>query len=149
MVISHWIFLQAFSACGWIAAICRSSSNISLTLWDHDRTVTAILRRWMRSNEASLELWTIIPAWWGLVPRVTLEGKLELHTEIKRKMKVDTNTKPRATRVADKSNQSCPLHHHSPPIRLHQSISSLMSDWILSASKVQGEGGVLLNFPND
>lgn len=52
-------------------------------------------------------------------------------SEIKQQMKGDISRPPRATCVVDKTNQS----PTSCPIRLHQSITARLSDWILSPSR--------------
>lgn len=121
-------------------ALCGSSSHDASSLWDLNRNVTAILKKWMRSNEASLDLWVISPAWWGQVLGWCRRGGGDLRT--KYQMKVDKNRQPRATRLADKSNQSCP-HHHLTSNKI-TSINNLSYEWldfVCFQSTREGEGG--------
>lgn len=125
-------------------APCGSSSDSAYSLWHLDSNVTVM---WMRSNEASLDLWAMKPR---LAIRVLGSHQgggrwiWELHTEIKYQKKVDTNHQPRATCVADKSNQSCPLHHLTS--NKITSINNLSYEW-LDFVCFQSAGGGCSIFP--
>lgn len=96
-------------------AVPRSYDSSSS--WNLDTNVTAFVKRWMSSSEGQgLDLCAITAARSlsedGSQVDARGEGLIwELHNEIKHQMKADTNRQLRATRVADKSNQSRPLHH--------------------------------------
>lgn len=124
-------------------APCGSSSDSAYSLWHLDSNVTVM---WMRSNEASLDLWTMNHRLAIRVPGSHRGGGgiWELHTEIKYPKKVDTNRQPRATCVADKSNQSCPLHHLTS--NKITSINNLSYEW-LDFVCFQSAGGGCSIFP--
>lgn len=67
---------------------------------------------------------------WGLI--------WELQKKIKHQIKVDMNRQLRARHVADKSNQSCPVHHLTS--NKITSINNLLYDWLDFVCLVQVQG---------
>lgn len=128
LMTNRWIFLQAI----WFDMI-REQWHFSLR--DLVRTVRVILKMWTRSNVTNLDFVGHQPrlvrtCLWGLI--------WELQKKIKHQIKVDMNRQLRARHVADKSNQSCPVHHLTS--NKITSINNLLYDWLDFVCLVQVQG---------